>query len=37
MPGAVWHPVEEAGHFLAVGSTDKVFGIAAEELGASLK
>jgi pimeloyl-ACP methyl ester carboxylesterase len=33
MPGAVWHPVEGAGHFVAVGSGDDVFGIAAEELG----
>jgi len=33
MPGAVWHPVEGAGHFVAVGSADDVFGIAAEELG----
>jgi len=34
MPGAVWHPVERAGHFVAVGSADEVFEIAAEELGA---
>ena len=34
MPGAAWHPVERAGHFVAVGSADEVFGIAAEELGA---
>jgi pimeloyl-ACP methyl ester carboxylesterase len=34
MPGAVWHPVERAGHFVAVGSADDVLGIAAEELGA---
>jgi pimeloyl-ACP methyl ester carboxylesterase len=34
MPGAVWHPVEGAGHFVAVGSRDEVFAIAAEELGA---
>ncbi len=33
MPGAVWHPVGGAGHFVAVGSGDDVFGIAAEELG----
>ena len=33
MPGAVWHPVEGAGHFVAVGSADELFGIAAEELG----
>jgi pimeloyl-ACP methyl ester carboxylesterase len=35
MPGAVWHPVEGAGHFVAVGSGDDVFAIAAEELDAS--
>jgi pimeloyl-ACP methyl ester carboxylesterase len=34
MPGAVWHPVEGAGHFVAVGSGDAIFAIAAEELGA---
>jgi pimeloyl-ACP methyl ester carboxylesterase len=34
MPGAVWHAVEGAGHFVAVGSADEIFGIAAEELGA---
>ena len=33
MPGAVWHPVDGAGHFVAVGSADEIFGIAAEELG----
>jgi pimeloyl-ACP methyl ester carboxylesterase len=32
MPGAVWHPVEGAGHFVAVGASDDVFAIAAEEL-----
>lgn len=32
MPGAVWHPVEGAGHFVAIGSADDVFAIAAEEL-----
>lgn len=32
MPGSVWHPVEGAGHFVAVGSADEWFGIAAEEL-----
>lgn len=32
MPGAVWHPVDGAGHFVAVGSADDVFAIAAEEL-----
>ena len=34
MPGSVWHPVEGAGHFLAIGAGDDVFGFAAEELGA---
>ncbi|MCU1697397.1 MAG: hydrolase [Mycobacterium sp.] len=34
MPGAVWHAVEGAGHFVAVGSANEIFGIAAEELGA---
>lgn len=33
MPGAVWHPVEGAGHFVAIGSADDVLAIAAEELG----
>ena len=32
MPGAVWHPVEGAGHFVAVGAADEVFAIAAEEM-----
>jgi len=33
MPGAVWHPVADAGHFVAVGVADEIFAIAAEELG----
>ena len=33
MPGSAWHPVEGAGHFVAVGAGDEIFGIAAEELG----
>jgi pimeloyl-ACP methyl ester carboxylesterase len=32
MPGAVWHPVPGAGHFVAIGLAEEVFGIAAEEL-----
>lgn len=32
MPGAVWHPVNEAGHFVAIGSADDIFKITAEEL-----
>lgn len=35
MPGAVWHEVEGAGHFVAVGSADDIFAIAAAELGSS--
>lgn len=34
MPAAVWHPVESAGHFVAVGEGDEIFRITAEELGA---
>jgi pimeloyl-ACP methyl ester carboxylesterase len=34
MPGAVWHPVPGAAHFVAVGSADELFGLAAEQLGA---
>jgi pimeloyl-ACP methyl ester carboxylesterase len=33
MPGSVWHQVEGAGHFVAVGAGDEIFAIAAEELG----
>jgi len=32
MPGAVWHPVAGAGHFVAIGSADEIFGIAAADL-----
>ena len=34
MPGTVWHPVDGAGHFVAIGAGDDIFAIAAEELGA---
>jgi pimeloyl-ACP methyl ester carboxylesterase len=34
MPGSVWHSVEGAGHFVAVGAGYDIFAIAAEELGA---
>jgi pimeloyl-ACP methyl ester carboxylesterase len=34
MPGAVWHPVPDAGHFVAIGSGDEILAIAAGELGA---
>lgn len=33
MPGSVWHPVEGAGHFVAVGAGNEILAIAAEELG----
>ena len=33
-PATVRHPVVGAGHFVAVGSGDDIFAIAAEELGA---
>lgn len=32
MPGAVWHSVEDAGHFVAVGAVDDILAIAAQEL-----
>ncbi|RDH78105.1 alpha/beta hydrolase [Mycolicibacterium moriokaense] len=32
MPGAVWHPVEEAGHFVAIGSGEAIFAVTAKEL-----
>jgi pimeloyl-ACP methyl ester carboxylesterase len=35
MPGAIWHPVEGAGHFIAIGASDEIFAIVAEELGAN--
>ena len=35
MPGAVWHSVEGAGHFVAIGAGDDIFRIAAEELRAT--
>jgi len=34
MPGSVWHPVDGAGHFIAVGEGDDIFATAAEDLGA---
>ena len=34
MPGAVWHEVKGGGHFIAVGEAEKIFAVAAEELGA---
>jgi pimeloyl-ACP methyl ester carboxylesterase len=35
MPGTVWHPVEGAGHFVAVGSADDILSVTATELGAA--
>jgi pimeloyl-ACP methyl ester carboxylesterase len=32
MPGSVWHAVDGAGHFVAVGAGHEIFAIAAEEL-----
>ncbi len=32
MPGAVWHQVDGAGHFVAVGHADDILAITAEEL-----
>ncbi|MGV9803471.1 alpha/beta fold hydrolase [Mycobacterium sp. NPDC003449] len=32
MPAAIWHPVEGAGHFVAVGLADEILGVAAGEL-----
>jgi pimeloyl-ACP methyl ester carboxylesterase len=34
MPDPVWHPVDGAGHFSAVGEGDDIFAIAAQDLGA---
>jgi pimeloyl-ACP methyl ester carboxylesterase len=35
MPGAVWHPVDSGGHFIAIGAGAEIFAIAASELGVS--
>jgi pimeloyl-ACP methyl ester carboxylesterase len=32
MPGAVWHSIEDAGHFIAVGAADDILAIASQEL-----
>lgn len=32
MPGPVWHPVEGAGHFVAIGAGDAIFRTAAGDL-----
>lgn len=37
MPGSVWHPVEGAGHFVAVGAADEILAIAASELSATAR
>lgn len=33
MPGAIWHEIAGAGHFVAVGAADEVFAVAAADLG----
>ncbi|MFO1305060.1 MAG: alpha/beta hydrolase [Burkholderiales bacterium] len=33
MPGAIWHPVPSAGHFVAVGEANEILSVAAAELG----
>jgi pimeloyl-ACP methyl ester carboxylesterase len=35
MPGAIWHPVEDAGHFVAIGAAHQILGIAAKDLAAT--
>ena len=35
MPGSIWHPVEGAGHFVAIGSADDILAIAAKDLAAA--
>jgi len=35
MPGSVWHPVEGAGHFVAISSADDILAIAAKDLAAA--
>nr|WP_090344652.1 alpha/beta hydrolase [Mycolicibacterium malmesburyense]CRL76349.1 alpha/beta hydrolase [Mycolicibacterium malmesburyense] len=32
MPASIWHAVEGAGHFVAIGSGDEIFAVAAAEL-----
>jgi len=32
MPGAIWHPVERAGHFVAIGEANEIFRMAADDL-----
>ncbi|BDY26519.1 alpha/beta fold hydrolase [Mycolicibacterium mageritense] len=34
MPGAIWHPVDGAGHFVAIGGADEILEITAKDLGA---
>lgn len=34
MPGAAWHSIAGAGHFIAIGAGDEIFALAAAELGA---
>jgi pimeloyl-ACP methyl ester carboxylesterase len=35
MPGAIWHPVEDAGHFLAIGAAHQILDIVARDLAAT--
>jgi pimeloyl-ACP methyl ester carboxylesterase len=32
MPGAIWHPVAGAGHFVSIGAGDDIFAIVAQDL-----
>lgn len=34
IPGAVWHEVPDAGHFIAIGECERIYAIAARELSA---
>ena len=34
MPGSIWHPVDGAGHFVALGAADDILAIAAKDLAA---
>jgi pimeloyl-ACP methyl ester carboxylesterase len=34
IPGAVWHEVPDAGHFIAIGECERIYAIAAQELNA---
>ncbi|MDX2171021.1 MAG: alpha/beta hydrolase [Deltaproteobacteria bacterium] len=34
IPGAVWHPVADGGHFIAIGECERIYALAAQELNA---